>query len=108
MYRGLNPFGRDDSRLLMFLARGENAINGFRNHDLRQWLYPESEQILPNEKKKYSARTTRRIKLLRAHGLVRKVPRANRYVLTGKGQKFSCAMMTVSALDIKALTELAA
>ena len=62
---------------------------------------------MPDEKK-YSARTTRRIKLLRAHGLVRKVPCANRYVLTDKGQKFSCAMMTASALDIKALTEMAA
>jgi predicted transcriptional regulator len=41
-------------------------------------------------------------------GLIRKVPRANRYVLTEKGQKFSCSLMTASALDIKALTEMAA
>ena len=107
-YRGLNPWQREDYRLLMFLAKGENAVNGFRNHDLREWLYPESEQALPDERKKYSARTTRRIKLLRAHGLVRKVSRANRYVLTEKGQKFSVAMMTASTLDIKELTELAA
>ncbi|MBE7546149.1 MAG: hypothetical protein HS127_03220 [Planctomycetia bacterium] len=59
-------------------------------------------------RKKYSGRTTRRIKMLRAHGLIRKVPRANRYVLTEKGQKFSCSLMTASALDIKALTEMAA
>ena len=36
------------------------------------------------------------------------VPRANRYVLTEKGQKFSCSLMTASALDIKALTEMTA
>jgi DNA-binding MarR family transcriptional regulator len=108
MYRGLNPFGQDDYRLLMFLAKGENAINGFRNHDLREWLYPESQQSLADERKKYSSRTTRRIKLLRAHGLVRKVPRANRYVLTDKGQKFSVALMTASTLDIKELTDIAA
>ena len=107
-YRGLNPWQQEDYRLLMFLAKGENAINGFRNHDLRTWLYPESEQVGPDERKRYSGRTTRRIKLLRAHGLVRKVPGVNRYVLTDKGQKFSCAMMTASALDIKALTEMAA
>jgi len=107
-YRGLNPWQQEDYRLLMFLAKGENAINGFRNHDLRTWLYSKSEQALPDERKRYSGRTTRRIKLLRAHGLVRKVPGANRYVLTDKGQKFSCAMMTASALDIKALTEMAA
>jgi len=107
-YRGLNPFGQEDYRLLMFLAKGENSINGFRNHDLRRWLYPQSEQPASDEQKKYSGRTTRRIKLLRVHGLIRKVPRTNRYVLTEKGQKFSCSLMTASALDIKALTEMAA
>jgi len=107
-YRGLNPWQKEDYRLLMFLGKGENAINGFRNHDLRKWLYPESEQDGKDQQKKYSGRTTRRIKLLRVHGLIRKIPRANRYVLTEKGQKFSCSLMTASALDIKALTEIAA
>ena len=107
-YRGLNPWQQDDYRMLMFLAKGENAINGFRNQDLRKWLYRESEQAGKDQQKKYSGRTTRRIKLLRAHGLIRKIPRANRYVLTEKGQKFSCSLMTASALDIKSLTEMAA
>jgi len=107
-YRGLNPWSDEDYRLLMFLSKGENAINGFRNKHLRQWLYPKSERADKIELKKYSGRTTRRIKLLRAHGLIRKVPRSNRYVLTEKGQKFSYALMTASAIDIKALTEMAA
>jgi len=108
IYRGLNPWNKEDYRLLMFLSKGENTINGFRNKHLRQWLYPQSEKADKVELKKYSGRTTRRIKLLRIHGLIRKVPRANRYVLTEKGQKFSCALMTASAIDIKALTEMAA
>ena len=107
-YRGLNPWQDEDYRLLTFLGKGENAINGFRNQDLRKWLYPESEKADKAGQKKYSGRTTRRIKLLRVHGLIRKVPKANRYVLTEKGQKFSCALLTASALDIKALTEMAA
>lgn len=107
-YRGLNPWQQEDYQMLMFLAKGKNAINGFRNHDLRKWLWPESEHTGKDNQKKYSGRTTRRIKLLRAHGFVRKVPKANRYVLTEKGQKFSCALLTASALDIKALTEMAA
>jgi hypothetical protein len=107
-YRGLNPWQQEDYRLLMFLAKGEHAINGFRNHDLRRRLYPESETMSTGDRKKYSGRATRRIKLLRIHGLIRKVPRANRYVLTAKGQKFSCALMTASAVDIQKLTELAA
>jgi hypothetical protein len=107
-YRGLNPWNDEDYRLLMFLSKGENAINGFRNKHLREWLYPNSERVDKIQRKKYSGRTTRRIKLLRVHGLIRKVPHANRYVLTEKGQKFSCALMTASAIDIKALTEMAA
>jgi hypothetical protein len=108
MYRGLNPWQDEDYRLLMFLSRGENAINGFGNKDLRKWLYPESEKVDKMQLKKFSGRITRRIKLLRIHGLIRKVPRANRYVLTDKGQKFSYALITVSTVDIKALTEMVA
>lgn len=107
-YRGLNPWEEDDYRMLMFLAKGENAINGFRNHDLRKWLFPGSEESREDQQKTYSGRTTRRIRLLRAHSLIRKVPRTNRYVLTDKGQKFSYALMTASSLDIKALMEMAA
>ena len=107
-YRGLNPWQDEDYRLLMFLSKGENAINGFRNKDMRKCLYPESEIVDKKQLKKFSGRITRRIKLLRIHGLIRKVPRANRYVLTEKGQKFSCALITASTVDIKALTEMAA
>ena len=107
-YRGLNPWQREDYRLLTFLARGENNINGFRNKDLRKYLYPESEKVVHDFQKRYSGRTTRRIKLLRVHGLVRKVPKENRYVLTEKGRKFSCALMAASAAGIKGLTNNAA
>ena len=107
-YRGLNPWRKEDYKLLTFLAKGKNGINGFRNHHLRQCLYPKSEQLPQQLRKKYAERTTRRIKLLRAHGLIRKVSRANRYVLTRKGQKFSCALITASATTIKELTEIAA
>jgi len=105
MYRGLNPWHPQDFKLLAFLARGEHAVGGFRNKDLRHWLYPESD---PCQKKKNSGRTTRRLKLLRAHGLIKKVAKENRYVLTAKGRKFAVALMSASAVDIKALTEIAA
>ena len=107
-YRGLNPWQKEDYQLLTFLAKGENALSGFRNKDLRSWLYPKSDTIPKQEQKKYSGRTTRRIKLLRAHGLVKKVARQNRYMLTAKGQKFAVALMNASSVDIKGLTEMAA
>jgi len=107
-YRGLNPWQEEDYKLLTFLAKGEHAIGGFRNRDLRKWLYPESDKLEKEEQKRYSGRTTRRIKLLRVHGLIKKVAKENRYMLTAKGQKFACALMTASAVDIKGLTKLAA
>ena len=107
-YRGLNPWHEQDYKLLTFLARGENAIGGFRNKDLRKWLYPKSERLEKQEKKKCSGRTTRLIKLLRVHGLIKKVAKENRYMLTAKGQKFAGALMAASVVDIKALTKIAA
>jgi hypothetical protein len=107
-YRGLNPWQEEDYKLLTFLAKGENAISGFRNKNLRKWIYPESEIATKQEQKKCSGRTTRRIKLLRAHGLIKKVAKENRYMLTAKGQKFACALMAASVVDIKGLTKIAA
>ena len=107
-YRGLNPWQEQDYQLLRFLAQGEQALSGFRNKDLRRWLYPQSEDADKQPHRKYAGRTTRRIKLLRVHGLVRKVAKENRYMLTAKGQKFACALMSASAVDIKGLTERAA
>lgn len=107
-YRGLNPWQMEDFKLLTFLAKGEHAIRGFRNRALRRWLYPDAEKLTKDQQRRYSARTTRRIKLLRVHGLVKKIAKENRYVLTAKGQKLACALMTASAVDIKELTEMAA
>ena len=107
-YRGLNPWQKEDYQLLTFLAKGEHALSGFRNKDLRSWLYPESAKRPKPEQKRYSGRTTRRLKLLRVHGLIKKVAKENRYTLTAKGQKFAGALMNASAVDIKELTEKAA
>jgi len=107
-YRGLNPWQNEDFQLLTFLAKGENVLSGFRNKDLRNWLYPKSKNKPKQEQKRYSGRTTRRIKLLRVHGLIKKVAKENRYTLTAKGQKFAVALMNASAVDIKGLTQMAA
>ena len=107
-YRGLNPWQWEDCKLLAFLAQGEHALNGFRNRDLRMWLYRESHKQSKDQQRKYSGRATRRIKLLRAHGLVRKVAKENRYVLTAKGRKFGTALKVAGDVGIKGLIEMAA
>lgn len=108
MYRGLNPWDNEDYRLLTFLAKGENTICGFRNKDIRLYLYPETAKMMPEEQRRYSARISRRIKLLRIHGLVKKVAKENRYMLTSKGRNFVTGLINASNIDIKRLTDFAA
>lgn len=107
-YRGLNVWNVEDCKMLQYPAKGELAINGFRNRDLKNWIYPEAVNIEDiNEQKRLSGKITRRIKLLRVHSLIRKVPRENRYVLTGKGQKMASALKCASAVDIERLMGIA-
>ena len=42
-YRALNPLGKTDAELLAAVNRGEFAINGFRNRDVRARLYRPAE-----------------------------------------------------------------
>jgi hypothetical protein len=108
-HRALNPWNELDYKLLTFLGRGELALNGFRNKDLRAILEPEQSATLDEvHKRRLSAKATRCIGLLRAHGLIRKVSRTSRYVLTEQGRKFTTALLSASATDVKTLMELAA
>jgi len=108
-YRGLNLWQKEDYQLITFLCKGELAISGFRNKDLRNFLYSkESQKTTKKTLKKLSCRTSRRIKLLRVHGLIRKVPKENRYVLTAKGLKLSASFLTASTVDVKELTSMSA
>jgi len=108
-YRALNPWGAEDQRLLAFIARGENHINGFRNRDLRNWLYPASATCAdPGQRRRDAGRTTRKLRLLRAHGLIGKVPRTTRYTLTDKGRTLTTAVLAASAADTKQLMDAAA
>lgn len=107
-YRGFNPWRNDDFIVLSFLALGQHVLTGFRNKELRNYLYPEAKRLSPPEQKKYSSRTTRRIKLLRVHGLIKKMPKENRYILTSKGQKLAASLRIVSSVDIKELMKEAA
>ncbi len=84
--RGLNPLSRDDAGLLQAVSRGEFTINGFRNRDIRALLYGD-KTVEAKEAKRRSAAVTRKLRLLRAHGLVKKVSHTHRYLLTDKGRQ---------------------
>jgi hypothetical protein len=105
--RALNPWSPDDTRLLRSVMRGEFAINGFRNRDLRGLLF-DTPARTKDEEKRRSGRVSRQLRMLRAHGLIRKIPRSHRYQLTDKGRNVITALIAASEATVEQLTRLAA
>jgi hypothetical protein len=107
-YRAINLWKEDDQQLLRSIPKGQYAINGFRNRDMRQNIFPD---IDPSDKmalRRASGKITRRLMLLRAHGLIRKVPKTHRYVVTKKGHRVVSALILAGKATVEQLTELAA
>jgi hypothetical protein len=105
--RALNPLSQEDAALLAVVHRGEFALNGFRNAEVRTLLYP-AHPLSKKTERRLAARTRRRILLLRYHGLVHKQGRSRRYVVTPKGQAIMTAVLTARQVDVDQLTKLAA
>lgn len=107
-YRALNPWNNDDYRLIAFLAKGEWAVSGFRNKDLRAYLNPNADKLDKTEYRRLVARISRLIRLLRIHGLIRKNGKHFSYKITRKGQQFAAALLSASTVQVKQLMQMAA
>ncbi|MCU0694142.1 MAG: hypothetical protein MUF54_22345, partial [Polyangiaceae bacterium] len=94
--------------MLQVIARGEFATTGFRNRDLRIRLRPRCTEAPTDERRRQSASSSRRLRILRAHGLIRKVPKTHRYMLTKRGQLLSTALFATREASIKQLLDIAA
>jgi hypothetical protein len=105
-YRALNPWSAQDGVLLEAVSRGEFAINGLRNRDLQRLLYPGDHQ--PVQRRRQSAAVTRKLALLRAHGLLRKVPGSHRYILSTNGRRILTALLAARRADVDQLNRLVA
>jgi hypothetical protein len=103
--RALNPLAPNDAALLETIGRGEFLVNGFRNRDLRTHLFAPAADA--RAARRQSSAVTRKIRLLRAHGLIRKVPRTHRYLLSEKGQRCVTALLAARAADTAKLTQAA-
>jgi hypothetical protein len=105
-YRGLNPWSKQDALLLELVNRGEFALNGFRSRDLcRAFFKPTANAF---ERKRRMGWMCRRVRLLRAHGLVQKVAGTHRYVVTEKGRTTITAILAARKADLDQLTKIAA
>jgi hypothetical protein len=101
----LRPLG-DDAVLLQSVNRLEYAIAGFHNHNIRKELYPPT--LCPKLKRKQTTAVTRKLALLRAHGLIRRVPGRHLYHVSTKGRRVITALLTAHNASIEDLTKIAA
>jgi hypothetical protein len=105
--RALQPWSAGDADLLAAVTRPEYVLNGFRNRDLRTVLYSSSNSS-PAEKRRQSAKVTRQLRLLRAHGLILKVAHTHRYQLTASGRTIITALHAAGRATAEQLAQLAA
>jgi len=103
--RALNPWGRD-ATLLALLLRSEFDINGFRNRDLKAHLF-EAKTDDKREARRRSSQVSRLLRLLRAHRLIRKVPKSHRYQLTEAGRALLVALRAAHNTNPRKLLEAA-
>ena len=105
-YRALNPWAGEDGALLEAINRGEFRLNGLRNRDLRALLYPKTTNARLQHRQ--AAAITRRLELLRAHGILQKLSGTHRYQLTKTGQRIVTALLAARHCDVDQLTQMAA
>lgn len=82
--RALHPFSSEDGTLLEILSRGEFMIRGICNKDLRDQLFPKPANAV--ETKRRSALISRKLRMLRAHGILHKIKGRNLYQVSQAGR----------------------
>jgi hypothetical protein len=90
-----------DLALLQAVARAEFSTAGFRNRDLRPLLYPRRAN--PHDQTALSAKLTRQLRLLRAHGIIHKLPKSHRYQLTKNGRLLTAALFAMRDVSLQKL-----
>ncbi|MGH9395385.1 MAG: hypothetical protein ACRD18_00855, partial [Terriglobia bacterium] len=104
--RALHPFQGPDTALLEAVGRGEFLLNGFRNKDLQRLFFPQAPDS-KREQRRRSAWVSRQIRLLRAHGIIRKVAHENRYHVTKSGRQAITAVLAARKATVSQLSKVA-
>ena len=100
-FRALRLGDPADLALLAVIARGEFVTAGFRNRDVRAHLYSRPKTAV--DQRRLSAKVSRQLRLLRAHGVIRKVPKTHRYQLTARGRLLTAALRATRDASIQQL-----
>lgn len=105
--RALHPFSPDDSALLEIVSRGEFMIRGICNRDVRDRLFP-MQAANPAEAKRRSALVSRKLRLLRAHGVLHKIKGRNLYQVSEAGRTILTTFLIARQASAKELMKKAA
>ena len=101
-YRGLRPVMPEEAALFGCLLQGRFRLQGFRNADVRRVLVPSAHQT-PAQRRAASGRASRYLRLLRAHGLIHKVPRTHSYRLTKRGTQIMATALKLRDTNLTAI-----
>ncbi len=102
--RGLRPLVGQDAALLEAVSRPEYQLQGLRNRDVVAALFAKPAREVA-ERRRRSAWASRQLRLLRAHGLLRKVPRTHRYQVTERGRVVLTALRAARQASTQKLME---
>ena len=105
--RALNPLAPADVELLEAINRGEFVLNGFRNRDLRALLFGDAAEATVEEVKRQAAKVTRLLGLLRAHGVITKIPSTHRYQVSVGGRRKVAALLAARQANTEQLLKVA-
>ena len=100
---GFNVWSPEVVRIMEAVSDGRYLINGFRNRDISQTVFPKMR-----DEKKRSSKTSRLLKKLRRHGLIKKVSRSRRYHVTSKGRRIMGTLIELYHKDYPELIAKAA
>ena len=106
-YRALRPWSEEDQKLLEVLSDAGFTVSGFRNRDLAARLYRCAKDDSAG-RARIASKVSYRIRILRAHGLIRKLPNQRRYHVTAKGREILTALCRSQHITLQQLNATAA
>jgi len=106
-YRALSPASPQDAKLFAAILAGEHLLEDFANRQLQPALFATPAQDKA-ERRRRSAVVSRKLRLLRAHGLIQKVGSHRRYRVTLRGQLVMATALTFRQTDAALLKREAA
>jgi hypothetical protein len=83
--RGLNVLHPAELELFRAALLGQHRLHGLRNRDVAERLFGAAPKD-PAARRRRTTRVSRLLQLLRAHGLIAKIPHTQRYRITTKGE----------------------